>query len=756
MALVRIQKNSLSSMLRGNSSTGKENQCNKKENRSRNKGTRRAPSYRRFNAAHMSGITDPAELARVAAQTLQEGEVHFGSSLSRLRGRSIAGKKRSQMRQHQFAWMEEHRAMSAEAKLLEKDVVDAVEKVAAAGLSSPMDELKLSNAKFNNEYKVSMSSQLKSIRELVDNVVEQFALNAAGGDATLNGGPSNNERESREENSNSVDLPGSYYETASILSEVFDAHKMVAIALKKELEECQSEFHLARLAVFQTMRETADNSEASNGNDSESGLIIKSRGRTRRLPETNIAMWSRLSQIASRAILEVTDQDLANVPDQDKEQILCSRIGDSLLYDMYENAVALLADHKSREKAIRFQIRTLQDEHQTKEESAQDPEGGSDSTGPVHNATTGGWRHKDHLLFAKAWRECVDRGKGHGEFRKRLSVLLPHMSRDDITTHAHWFERQRFLNRQVKEEHARWERSIADLLRRSGEEFRAAVKENVEQEKLQAEWMRTKDTQSALHKKLSKMRIAFEKQRSEREAQERERARALEAAMQKERLADAARREREKEEIEEYRDEKRAAAQREAERRCAEEEAAEKKRLQDAPMHAERVKHRKEVFEQRQIAQRELLAKKEREKSVALEALERLKKQCAYFEKIKNIAEHQDPNHHIQVTRAYDAAVKELASLRAAHAGLLSDHDRGPGRGLNGFDSKRVVGDIRFKLVEQLREAGLQSTPYAQAMIISMSNRLRPQPAMKVSASAPWGSGPKIVMTQARSFGSGF
>ena len=108
------------------------------------------------------------------------------------------------------------------------------------------------------------------------------------------------------------------------------------------------------------------------------------------------------------------------------------------------------------------------------------------------------------------------------------------------------------------------------------------------------------------------------------------------------------------------------------------------------------------------------------------------------------------------MTSAYDAAVKELAALRAAHAGLLSDHDRGPGRDLNGFNSRRVVGDIRFKLVEQLRDAGLQSTPYAQAMLISMSNQLRPQPAMQVSASAPWGSGAKIVTSQARPFGSTF
>ena len=147
-----------------------------------------------------------------------------------------------------------------------------------------------------------------------------------------------------------------------------------------------------------------------------------------------------------------------------------------------------------------------------------------------------------------------------------------------------------------------------------------------------------------------------------------------------------------------------------------------------------------------------MLAEQARQKEEALGALERLKEQCAYFEKITDIAENQDPNHHAQVTQAYDRAVKELAALRAAHASLLSDHDRGPGRGLDGFDSKRVVSDIRFKLVEQLRDAGLQSTPYAQAMIINMSRQMRPNPGMMVSASAPWG--PKVVTGPAKAFGS--
>jgi len=257
-----------------------------------------------------------------------------------------------------------------------------------------------------------------------------------------------------------------------------------------------------------------------------------------------------------------------------------------------------------------------------------------------------------------------------------------------------------------------------------------------------------------LHKKLAMMREIFERRRAEEQAQQLVRARNAEAALEKERQAEEARRARERAEIEGFRDERRAAAQRAIDEREAVRAAAEQKRLEEAPMRAERVQHRKQVLEERERARAASLAAQEREKQEALGALERLKQQCAYFEKIKDIAEHQDPNHHVQVTRAYDLAVKELAALRAAHAGLLTDHDRGPGRGLDGFDSRRVVGDIRFKLVEQLRSAGLQSTPYAQAMIINMSRQMRPNPGMMVSATAPWG--PRVVTAPAQAFGTGF
>lgn len=565
-------------------------------------------------------------------------------------------------------------------------------------------------------------------------------------------------------------IEADYYETASILSEVFDAHTMVANSLAKELDDCQREFHFARLAVFQQLREASGGGEGGEGGKSSNSTGVDAvpgggAGKSNRLPTTNQGLWIRLSQIASRAVSDVTGEDMAGASGENREQVLCRRVGDALLYDTYERAVALLSDHAARTEGVRSEIASLcqgedqsrrqrprpQQQRQGEREETKKP---AEATVGAADATVHGWAHSDHILFAKAWRENVDRGKGHGAFRKQLALLLPHVSRGDITAHAHWFERHRFLQRQLREERARWERTCADTLRHAGEAFRDAARKSASAERTQAAWSKTKESQSVLHNKLAKMREVFESRRAEKQARELARAREAKAALEKERQASDARRARERAEIEGFRGERRAAAQRAADKREVARAAEEQRRLEEAPLHAERVQHRKQVLVARERARAATLAARERDRQEALGALERLKQQCAYFEKIKDIAEHQDPNHHVQVTRAYDLAVKELAALRAAHAGLLTDHDRGPGRGLDGFDSKRVVGDIRFKLVEQLRTAGLQSTPYAQAMIINMSRQIRPNPGMMVSATAPWG--PRVVTGAAKAFGVGF
>ena len=194
---------------------------------------------------HMSGITDPAQLAQIAAQALRDGETHYGSTLRGVLQGSKAGRRRSELRQHQFAWREEHRAMRAEVGTLEKDIAGCMSRVAATGLTAPQDELRLSRERFDKNHRASMISQLQSIRALVKRTVKEFS-------ALSNDYPAGT---SHSEGDGMMDAEAGYYESGLHPFRGFSAHDMVAKSLELELDESQKQFHSARTAVFRQLRD---------------------------------------------------------------------------------------------------------------------------------------------------------------------------------------------------------------------------------------------------------------------------------------------------------------------------------------------------------------------------------------------------------------------------------------------------------------------------------------------------------------------
>ena len=236
-----------------------------------------------------------------------------------------------------------------------------------------------------------------------------------------------------------------------------------------------------------------------------------------------------------------------------------------------------------------------------------------------------------------------------------------------------------------------------------------------------------------LHAKLHEMRNMYVLKQQEID-RERDRLYQLQLTEEKKRNEiENKRRHLENEKVTVFQNEREAEHQQKQEAKAAQLKYMEDVSKANAPMREKRIEHRREVLAQREEIKKMNMLSEERIKLNNLQALERLKEQCLYFEKIKDIQENQDPKHVLQVTRAFDAAVKELEALRAAGFGL---HARGHAP-LNGFQSKTIVGDIRFKLVEQLRSAGLQATPYAQACIINMAREIRPMPQMRSSIFAP-------------------
>ena len=711
-------------------------------------------NYRRFNAAHMTGIHNLDHLAAIAAQALQDGEDHFGGTLHHVRHKSRRAKRRSELRQQQFAWAEEQRAMRAEAAALEKDIQDALGRVAQLGITGPLDEHTMVRTRFEDQLRVAAAEQLTALRGLVREVTSASSANA---DAVAN-----------------PDADTQHLETAAVLFDVMDAQAMVFSALTHEAAECEREAKAARAAVFESLRAAEANEDAARrgeggkATDDRDVLVAKSVGRdekrsgARNAPTTRRDVWDQLMREVERVNAEeqkgaaaASAADDSGTSAEAVTATVLMGVSDALVHEVYEHACAQLGEHLARRSALRRKqsaaaadaaaanvaaaaATTAAAAADAANDGSDENNGDSSSASPVHHQLVAGWPVDEHRLFAKAWRECVDRGKGHGAFRKRVALLLPHLSRDAVSAHTAWFERHRYVSRQLREETTRWERTWADNIRSEARRrFAAQVAAEREMETRRRALARTMATGAALHQELSVMRAEYERRQAAMQAKQDAMDREAAALAHQAAAAEQRRRDAEKVRVEGFQEARASAAQQAREARIRAEARAAAQSRAEAPQREARIEHRRGVLAARERQRLAELQEREAARETRNAALERLKRECAYFEKIQDIAANQDPAHVLQVTRAYDNAVRELEAIRAA-GGFQGEHERGQNP-LNGFTSRKVVGDIRFKLVEQLRAAGLQATPYAQAMIINMSRQLRPQPVLQVSASAPWG-----------------
>ena len=682
MSTVRI-KNSLASLLSSSSSSSSNSNSNNKENGNRPRRRARPgearsckkSTYRRFNAVSSFGNLNA--LAEAARQTLMEGEEHFGQTLSMVKQKSRQGKRRTELRQQQFAWEEEHRALTNERTTLEREILEALGKVAETGLSGPLDEMKMLEAEFANQHKPNTKLQLEAVRRMVQEIDP--------------------------------------YEAATVLSEVIEANDLMYTASEQERMAMEQACRETRSALYHTMRglPEADNDHIVGGTKEE-------RGR-RHCPTTRSALWECLSSIQY-------SKELSDV---------------EFIHSKYEMIVVQLTEHLERTSRMKGQLHQMIQQanqrthhtHHTSEnmDNSDNSDNSENAATTIKKKTIGGWNFDDHQMFVKNWKECVDRGKGHGAFRKRITLLLPHISRDAVSEHIHWFERHRYLQRQIREELVRWKRYMKETIVETTRIIEKKYQDEKEYEARQQELEQMQHHSGKLHTKLLHMKRIYEQKQKVQEMED-EKRHHIQMEEEREKMkAEKIRRDGEKEHVSTFQQERERILQ-------EQKQVEEAKKMRDvelskakAPVREARIEHRRTVLAQREEDRKSTMEEAKRKSEDIAAALERLKTQCLYFEKIRDIQENQDPKHVLQVTRAFDAAVKELESLRAAGFGM---HARGFAP-LNGFQSKTIVGDIRFKLVEQLRSAGLQSTPYAQACIINMSKSMRPMPVHQVSAGFP-------------------
>lgn len=466
------------------------------------------------------------------------------------------------------------------------------------------------------------------------------------------------------------------YEAATVLSEVNEANGFIYAAMEQERAQLECACRAARNSVYQALHLSA-----------EENLHPFAAG--------GVPQKTRNSQWSNRTMLW---EKISSIPHAKEIQNAGS------LNECFNTLSTHLDHHLLKMKKMRMQLRTLTAVNQ------QDRAKTTETT----PSTVGGWVLDDHQMFVKNWKECIDRGKGHGQFRKRMALLLPHVSRDALSEHVSWFQKHRYLHRQMKEEIVRWERSVNEMLHDIASTVETIYIQEKETEQWQTELKKSQEKSGALHVKLNEMRRIYEqKQKKEHSEQQR-----INRLKEQERMAmfemDQKRRMVEKEHIHDFQQTKSRALKQEQEKKTQELQLLKEMNLAKAPVREARIEHRRHVLAQREEEKKSTMAANERAKEEIQLSLEKLKTQCLYFEKIQDIKENQDPKHVLQVTRAFDAAVKELQALRLAGFGV---HSRGHAP-LNGFQSKTIVGDIRFKLVEQLRSAGLQATPCKYVVVL--------------------------------------
>ena len=289
-------------------------------------------------------------------------------------------------------------------------------------------------------------------------------------------------------------------------------------------------------------------------------------------------------------------------------------------------------------------------------------------------------------------------------------------SLEDLQDHLQKYEKYRFTRKEIREKKITWQR----LLKEEVSHFRHMCAENVKQieaNERKQEIIRAQNAKTAgLHEEFQRLKKIYDKKQEEKEAQRMEQQRLQDAHDEMLRKKADALAKRNKELATLYKQQKKMKQQDyEMQLKRAQEEQ-EQARLEMLPHLRSRVDYRKQLLdeksEERKAKLQALIEEKERREAI----LKELTKTCPYAEKISSENLH-DPERLFQATKAFEMAVAELDAMLAnpLECRLLKP--------LNGFESKKIVKDIRFKLMERLTRAGLQSAPYAQAMMIKMSRQ---------------------------------
>mmetsp|Transcript_28972 Transcript_28972/g.81592 ORF Transcript_28972/g.81592 Transcript_28972/m.81592 type:complete len:548 (-) Transcript_28972:212-1855(-) len=320
--------------------------------------------------------------------------------------------------------------------------------------------------------------------------------------------------------------------------------------------------------------------------------------------------------------------------------------------------------------------------------------------------SSGGWPSEEHLAFVRARAEAVVAvaGSSREAYVKRLAVLFPHRSHNELMEHDNWYLRRKLMLDRRKTIREAWLRERQQLLGTVREMLERSASLEATQARSAADILQREAAQQQLHKELEELHKQREAEAKivAAERAEADQATAEEAA----RLEEQRRKEMDHKKmlIAQYREEN---AQREAEaRRWQQQEEAEaaERAAEQAAVNQERVDYRAVLYDMK-LEEKELRLQQQMEEDAEREQrLEALRSKVA-------VEAERDPERVLQPTASMcaEAAIDPITY----------------GNG-NGFSDVHLFKDQRFKVMTALAEKGLLQSKHAHAYTANMISSARP------------------------------
>jgi hypothetical protein len=657
---------------------------------------------------HSGSLND---LANLAHRVGKDGE-EYGGALQRLLNFKKQSKKRSNKNQAKFAWFEEDKRMKKEASKLWKEIEKYHDKFLSRRISSSgdrnsssiaqADTTTMANYKHNwMEVKMELNSEIASIKELVE-------------EAMSNTSNSQDEQEQQ------------LFEMATILSEYNTTQELIQNQIETEISTLTNEVQDIRSSIYKSLRSHDRSSSSAHVNG-----------------EANLDIFQLISNIK-----------YANTMDPSAVFEISQRLNTT--YEKFVNNIKNLKSNintffAKQQGSNEEKNELLNDENKNKQ-NAHNAEAKDVKTlkRTSSNNTTllfNNWSHKAHNLFLKIYRETVARGKSKSMLYKRYQMSDTSFDKntggktlEEIQIHVQKYEKYKFLKNEIKEKKVTWSRYLNEEVNH----FKTLCVENYKQleaNKQKQELIRLQNLKTTnLQSEFKRLKAIYDEKQKKAEAERMEKQRVQDEydEMLRKRAEELYKKNKELTQI--YQQQKQLKQQEYQMQLKKAQEEREKARLEMLPHLTNRVNYRKKCFEEKNKARKEqlqlLIEEKERKEAILLE----LTKTCPYAEKISSENLH-DPERLFQATKAFELAVAELDAM------LANPLDGRLEKPLNGFNSKKIVRDVRFKLMEKLTRAGLQSAPYAQAMMINMSRQGK---VHRISQNAPFRNVPIVNCSAAQ------